>query len=137
MPADRYRIGYVGSLMDEIRQLVPSDFARGSDDSQVIYGLCSTRARGQIRYVGKTPEMSFRLHQHIRGSSSSPNAVFEWIRQELLQGATPSPVCLEVVERERRQRRSTALSNVYAAEKRWIKKLASEGAELLNTMHVR
>lgn len=137
LPAENYRVLFPCPVSKEISMIVsPTQFPIGKPgEMELIYALCSNENPGKIRYVGKTPHMASRFHKHIRGSSSSPHAVFEWIRGELLNDKMPYPLCLEIVRRDYRGHRSKTVSDVYAAEKRWIKKLLAEGAELLNVMH--
>jgi hypothetical protein len=84
-----------------------------------IYGLCDPRTE-QLRYVGKTTNLSRRLYEHTKNKSHSH--LSSWIRSLLGAGYDPEIFVIEEVDKKNWQRE----------EKFWISYFRYIGADLVN-----
>lgn len=89
----------------------------------LIYGLSSSRAIENIRYVGKTNNLTKRLKRHLSDYYLNADTYKNrWIKKELSEGFEIKIILLEKVSDLEWEQ----------CEKRWIKKLKSEGYVLTN-----
>jgi predicted GIY-YIG superfamily endonuclease len=77
---------------------------------------------GEIRYIGRSANMSKRLHQHCKSFKSEKTNSARWVSKLASQGKKPNMVILE------------AHQNPIEIESKWIKWGKDNGFDLLNVM---
>jgi hypothetical protein len=93
-----------------------------------IYGLYSTRKLKEtglvrVKYVGRSPNPTSRLQQHLSGVGKKDNILCRWMSHELAKGFEIKVTILD----------QCLAHEVVELEKHWIEKIG-KGRKLLNTV---
>jgi hypothetical protein len=126
-------------LHDELWKMFRAEGFKGINESATyIYGLRDIRT-DEIRYVGQTKNLLARYKKHLFKSHSKK--VGKWIAEILFEKSYPVPTCLDLCHdylpssSKYNRQKIAHIDSVDDCEKKWIRKLRSQGCRLLNHAH--